>query len=49
MTETLHSIIAVLKDALGGKISESSCFRDYGRLVLVLDEIIYEVLTCAIT
>lgn len=26
-----------------GKISEGSCFRDYGRLVLVLDEIIYEV------
>ena len=42
VAEMLRAIIAVLKDQLG-KVSESGCFRDYGRLVLVLDEMIYEV------
>lgn len=42
VAEILHAIINVLKDALG-KLSESACFRDYGRMALVLDEMIYEV------
>ena len=42
VAEILRAIVAVLKDQLG-KVSESGCFRDYGRLVLVLDEMIYEV------
>ncbi len=42
MAETLRAIIAALKEELP-KLSEAGCFRDYGRLVLTLDEMIYEV------
>ena len=42
VSEILNAIIGVLKEALG-KLTESACFRDYGRLALVLDEMIYEV------
>ena len=42
VAETLRAIIAALKEELP-KLSEAGCFRDYGRLVLTLDEMIYEV------
>ena len=42
VAETLRAIIAALKEELP-KLSEAGCFRDYGRLVLILGEMIYEV------
>ena len=42
VAETLRAIITALKEELP-KLSEAGCFRDYGRLVLALDEMIYEV------
>jgi len=42
VAETLRAIIGALKEELP-KLSEAGCFRDYGRLVLTLDEMIYEV------
>ena len=48
VAEVLRAIIAALKDGLP-KLSEAGCSRDYGRLVLTLDEMIYEVRRHALT
>jgi len=41
--ESLGSLVACLGEALGRTPSEAVIFRDYGRAVLAIDEVVCEV------